>query len=159
MNTLAAELEDNPTPCDAGLEGGKGYLKVFEHNEKVQLLITGLTAEDRKAAAEYLATHDLSSLTGRIKSVASGSGSKEGMVSQALKLEELKKKAEERKQNQTIEEIKEEVKEVNKTVEEPEDPIAKALKEIEEKRKARKERGPIARFFHGIWLFLRSLIW
>lgn len=63
-NEVAEELEDYPTPCDNGLEMGKGYIKFFEdrrrefqQNEKHynQILITGKTAEDRHAAAVWLA--------------------------------------------------------------------------------------------------------
>lgn len=61
-NRAAAQLEKNPNPCNANLSGSAGYLKLFENNGKKQLLITGLTAEDRHQAARYLAREDLTIL-------------------------------------------------------------------------------------------------
>lgn len=61
-NKAAAQLEKNPNPCSANLSGSAGYLKLFEHNGKKQLLITGLTAEDRHQAARYLARENLALL-------------------------------------------------------------------------------------------------
>ena len=41
------------------LSPGEGMIKLFENNGKVQLLITGLTAEDRYQAAKFLAEKSL----------------------------------------------------------------------------------------------------
>ena len=61
-NRAAAQLEKNPQPCNTNLSGSAAYIKLYENNGKKQLLITGLTAEDRHQAARYLAREDLSLL-------------------------------------------------------------------------------------------------
>ena len=63
-NRAAAQLEGDPSPCNKNLGGSAGYIKLFEHNGKVQLLITGITAEDRNQAAKFLAERSLSQLNG-----------------------------------------------------------------------------------------------
>lgn len=74
-NTAAAMLEGNPKPCYKGLGGSVGYIKLFEHGSKVQVLITGLTEEDRHAAAKYLANKELSGIKTKEYMVQSYSGS------------------------------------------------------------------------------------
>jgi len=74
-NSAAAELEGNPRPCHANLGGGVGYIKLFEKNGKVQILITGLDADDRHAAAKFLAQRTLSSIDTKVHTVQSNSGS------------------------------------------------------------------------------------
>lgn len=61
-NIAAAQLEGNPEPCYKNLSGSTGYLKLFESNGKVQLLITGLTAEDRHQTAKFLASKNLDAM-------------------------------------------------------------------------------------------------
>ena len=61
-NIAAARLEGNPQPCNKNLGGSVAYIKIFQHNGKVQLLITGITAEDRHQAAEFLAERNLDKL-------------------------------------------------------------------------------------------------
>lgn len=74
-NKAAAILEGNKTPCYSNLSGGIGYIKLFEQNGKVQMLITGLTEKDRNAAAKFLATASLQNVLAKEFQVASGSGS------------------------------------------------------------------------------------
>lgn len=74
-NKAAAILEGNPSPCYANLSGGIGYIKLFEQNNRTQLLITGLDAKDRNAAAKFLATAALGNILAKEFQVASGSGS------------------------------------------------------------------------------------
>lgn len=74
-NKAAAILEGNPSPCHANLSGGIGYIKLFEQNNRTQLLITGLDAKDRHAAAKFLATASLQNILAKQFQVASGSGS------------------------------------------------------------------------------------
>jgi hypothetical protein len=74
-NKAAAILEGNPTPCYANLSGGIGYIKLFEQNNRTQLLITGLDAKDRQAAAKFLATASLQNILAKQFQVASASGS------------------------------------------------------------------------------------
>lgn len=59
-NTAAAQLEGFPNPCFAKYGGSVGYIKLFEQNGRVQLLITGLTPEDRHAAAKFFAQTNVS---------------------------------------------------------------------------------------------------
>jgi len=61
-NTAAFQLLGRPDPCYSGLGGSVGYIKVYEHGGKTQLLITGLTEQDRNEAAKFLADEDLSTL-------------------------------------------------------------------------------------------------
>lgn len=61
-NRAAYALEGNPDPCFRNLGGSSGYIKLFENNGKVQLLITGLTAQDRHAAAKFLAERSLTNI-------------------------------------------------------------------------------------------------
>jgi len=58
-NRAAYALEGNPEPCYKNLGGSAGYIKLFENDGKVQLLITGLTAQDRHAAAKFLAEKNI----------------------------------------------------------------------------------------------------
>jgi len=74
-NRAAAQLEGHPKPCHAGLGGSVGYIKLFEQGAKTQVLITGLTAEDRHEAANYLAEKDLSSLKVTEYTVPTSTGS------------------------------------------------------------------------------------
>jgi hypothetical protein len=74
-NKAAAILEGNPSPCHANLSGGIGYIKLFQQNNRTQLLITGLEEEDRHAAAKFLATAALHNILATEFQVASGSGS------------------------------------------------------------------------------------
>jgi len=83
-NKAAAILEGNKTPCYANLSGGIGYIKLFEQNGKVQLLITGLDEEDRHAAAKFLATASLQNVLAREFQVASGSGSNSATYTPSL---------------------------------------------------------------------------
>ena len=58
VNSAAAELEgESGSKCDASLEEGKGYIKLFEHGNRVQILVTGLESTDRRAAARVLARY------------------------------------------------------------------------------------------------------
>ncbi len=74
-NKAAAQLLGNPEPCNNELGGSFGYIKLFENNGKVQLLITGLNEKDRHSAAKYLAETDLKGLKTTAHIVFSGSGS------------------------------------------------------------------------------------
>lgn len=81
-NKAAAQLEGNPNPCFANLGGSAGYIKVFEHNGKQQLLITGLTPEDRHQAARFLARENLASLKVSSFIIPTSTGSKPAYFSQ-----------------------------------------------------------------------------
>ena len=164
VNSAAAKLEGNPEPCDAGLEGSTGYIKFFESDDGVQILITGLTGEDRRAAAEYLAEEDMSEVTGRIKSVDSNSGSKPGQAFEEWKkkIEELKQQGEEEEETEEEpEEIEtnqtEEAEPVKEVEQEDNEAVLKALEEIREKRAKEEQGGLITSFFRAIWRFLTWL--
>ena len=58
VNSAAAELEgEKGSKCSKSLEEGKGYIKLFEHGNRVQILVTGLESTDRRAAARVLARY------------------------------------------------------------------------------------------------------
>lgn len=76
VNRAAAQLENNPLDCEAGLQDETGYIKVFTHSNKVQLLITGLSAEDRQYVAEMLGDGDLENINRSTYSVKTHTGSK-----------------------------------------------------------------------------------
>ncbi len=74
-NTAAAQLMGNPVPCYKNLGGSVGYIKLFEKNGKVQLLITGLKDKDRNAAAKFVANANLKSINFTEYVINSNSGS------------------------------------------------------------------------------------
>ncbi len=61
-NRAAAQLMGNPEPCYKDLAGSVGYIKLFESNGRVQVLITGLDERDRNAAAKFLAEQSLTNI-------------------------------------------------------------------------------------------------
>lgn len=74
-NRAAAQLMGNPVPCYKDLAGSVGYIKLFENNSKVQILITGLDEKDRNAAAKYLADKSMVNIKTNEYIVVSNSGS------------------------------------------------------------------------------------
>jgi len=74
-NKAAATLEGNPNPCYKNLGGGVAYIKLFEHGSAAQLLITGLTPQDREEAARYLAQNNLDTLKVRTFIIPTHTGS------------------------------------------------------------------------------------
>jgi hypothetical protein len=84
-NKAAAQLMGNPEPCYKDLGGSVGYIKVFESNGRVQVLITGLDEKDRNAAAKYLANKDLSGVKTTEYLVSSNSGSVPAFFEQKMK--------------------------------------------------------------------------
>jgi hypothetical protein len=84
-NKAAAQLLGNPEPCYKNLGGSVGYIKVFESNGRVQVLITGLDEKDRNAAAKYLANKDLSGVKTTEYLVSSNSGSVPAFFEQKMK--------------------------------------------------------------------------
>lgn len=74
-NKAAFVLEGRPSPCYKNLGGSSGYIKLFEQNGRRQLLITGLTAADRHAAAKYLASQPLTNLRVPLYIVPTGTNS------------------------------------------------------------------------------------
>ncbi len=75
VSSSAGALEGNPLDCNEGLEDGKGYVKVFEKEGRVQFLITGLMPEDRKYVAEKLAKGELQNINEKVYSISTGTGS------------------------------------------------------------------------------------
>jgi len=74
-NRAAAQLMGNPEPCYKDLGGSVGYIKLFERNGRVQLLITGLDEKDRNAAAKFLAEKSMVNIKTTEYIVPSNSGS------------------------------------------------------------------------------------
>ncbi len=84
-NRAAAQLLNNPEPCFKDLAGSVGYIKLFESNGRVQLLITGLDEKDRHAAAKFLAEKNFASIKTKEYIVQSNSGSVPAFFEQKLK--------------------------------------------------------------------------
>ena len=84
-NRAAYKLLGEPEPCYKDLGGSLGYIKLYENNGKVQLLITGLDEKDRHAAAKYLAERSLANIKTKEYIVTSGSGSVPAFFEQKLK--------------------------------------------------------------------------
>lgn len=74
ISYAAAVLEGNPDDCFEGLEGSTGYVKLFEHGTRVQLLISGLTPEDRQVVARKLAEGDFENVDDAEIAVKTGTG-------------------------------------------------------------------------------------
>ncbi|PIN74717.1 hypothetical protein COV18_05855 [Candidatus Woesearchaeota archaeon CG10_big_fil_rev_8_21_14_0_10_37_12] len=75
-NRAAYDLQGNPDPCYKNLGGSSGYIELYSNNGRTQLLITGLTAEDRYAAAKFLATKTLTSLNTKQYIISTNTGSR-----------------------------------------------------------------------------------
>ena len=75
-SNAALKLEGNPSPCYKNLGGSAGYIKLFENNGNVQILITGLTAQDRNKAAKFLAQQRLNQLKLKTYILSTGTNSK-----------------------------------------------------------------------------------
>lgn len=75
-SNAALKLEGNPSPCHKNLAGSAGYIKLFENNGNVQILITGITAEDRHKAAKFLANSKLDQLKLKTYILSTGTNSK-----------------------------------------------------------------------------------
>lgn len=71
----AAKLQGEPEPCYKFLSPGSGHIRLYENNGKYQLLITGLSPEDRYQAAKFLANQPLKDLTARTHVIATGTNS------------------------------------------------------------------------------------
>ncbi len=87
----ASKLMGDPNPCYKDLGGSVGYIKLYENNGKVQLLITGLDEKDRSAAAKYLANRNLKDIATNEYIVPSNSGSLPTFIEQRLKAKNVTK--------------------------------------------------------------------
>ncbi len=146
INSAAAELEGNPTFCYQGLEGGRGYVKIFSNNGKYQLLITGISAEDRKAMAEFLAEKDLEDLAVTEYSISTFSGSKTKVPEQTKTIQTTKIEP------KTVEEQKEETtKEIIPKTKDEKEEIKVEQKEEEKITEILKETKPKKRFFGKVF--------
>ena len=148
-NRAAAQLLGNPSPCYNDLGGGIGYIMVFQHDDKVQLLITGIDEKDRRAAAKFLADKSLESITTDEHMVPSGSGSTPQFYAQKLK-EELERLEAQNQTNTTV--IAQPVQETT-TVEAPAEPNITEYGEYEPLEDLPEEKG----FFARIWAWLTGL--
>ncbi len=74
-NRAAYKLMGEPEPCYRDLGGSVGYVKLYENNGKVQLLITGVSEKDRNAAAKFLAQANIENVRTKEHIVPSNSGS------------------------------------------------------------------------------------
>ncbi len=64
VNTVAADLMENPEVCTEGFEPGKAMLKYFERNGNDALLVAGYEAQDTVGASYVLADYDEYDLEG-----------------------------------------------------------------------------------------------
>lgn len=71
----ASFLQGDPNPCYKNLAASTGHIRLYEHNGKYQLLISGITEKDRSEAVKYLARQSLSGLTGKTHAIPTGTGS------------------------------------------------------------------------------------
>lgn len=149
INKAAADLEGNPSFCYEGLEGGKGYAKLFTNNGKIQLLITGLTAEDRKAMAEYLASSYLGNLKTKTISIKTNSGSQ--TPTRPVQLSVTTEESE-------SEEIEEELVIITPEIE-PKTEEKEEQKEIEKKKeeKVEEKKGFFGKIISAISNFFKNL--
>lgn len=74
-SSSAFELMGRPDPCYRDLGGSVGYIKLFHHGTKMQLLITGLNEKDRNAAAKFIANTNLKGINLAEYVINSNSGS------------------------------------------------------------------------------------
>ncbi|MBW3019563.1 hypothetical protein KY329_05260 [Candidatus Woesearchaeota archaeon] len=81
-NQAAWQLEGYPADCEEGLADSAGYVKVFSNGNKVQVLITGLSAEDRQIVGEKLAEGDLDNTDSELFVYQTGTGSTPSKKSQ-----------------------------------------------------------------------------
>jgi len=152
-NRAAYRLMGSPEPCYKDLGGSLGYIKLYENNGKIQLLITGLEDKDRHAAAKYLAEKSLSNIKTKEYLVPSGSGSVPAFFEQRLRERNAAQNASE--QNVTsVAEIKNvtqtvPVVNVSKTVQKPVPGAYEPLKEIPKKEKLG--------FWASIWAWIKGL--
>lgn len=169
VNKAAAELEGNPSFCYQGLEGGKGYAKLFSNNGKYQLLITGVSAEDRKAMAEFLAERYLGDLDVTTYSISSYSGSKTPEKPSHLDVDKTVSVSVEKSDENIIEEdeeiVVEEVKITPVKKEKKEEPKGEEKKEVDNtqeikednKQEIKEEKGFFGKIFSAIENFFSSL--
>ncbi len=68
-------LQGKPEPCYKNLAASAGHIRLYENNGKYQLLITGLTPEDRYEAAKFIANKPLKDLTTKTYVIATSTGS------------------------------------------------------------------------------------
>ena len=55
VNTVAAELLDNPDDCTEGLVQGKAIIKLFKNGNKIAMLVAGYNSNDTTLAGKVIA--------------------------------------------------------------------------------------------------------
>ena len=126
-NTITEDIMDNPKPCDKELTDGKAFIRMYQNDENVQIVIMGYNEGATREVANILRDYQEHELKGN-----------EYIIN--LKPEEVIVEPEEVKEEiiELKEEIKEEAKEVEETppknvieIEPKEPPIEKELNIIE----------------------------
>lgn len=154
-NRAAYQLMGEPEPCYKSLGAGLGYIKVFDNNGKVQLLITGLDAKDRNAAAKYLAQKSLENIKTKEYLVPSGSGSIPAVFEQKLREKNAAQNASAQNVTDTAvvenvtQPISAPVENITKAVSKPAPGAYEPLKEIPKKEKLG--------FWGSIWAWIKGL--
>ncbi len=59
VNSAAASLMGNPSPCEKDFTEGKAMIKLYNNGNNVALLVAGYSAADTLRAAQVVANHDL----------------------------------------------------------------------------------------------------
>ena len=56
-NEITAEIMDNPAPCDNDLIDGKAFIRMYENNNNVQIVIAGYNDKATREAANVLGNY------------------------------------------------------------------------------------------------------
>ncbi len=154
-NRAAYQLMGSPEPCYKNLGAGLGYIRVFDNNGKVQLLITGLDERDRNAAAKYLAQKSLENIKTKEYLVPSGSGSVPAFFEQKLRERNAAQNASVRNVTSVAEvenvtqPVSAPIVNVSKAVTKPAPGAYEPLKEVPKKEKLG--------FWASIWAWIKGL--
>lgn len=155
--STAAMLQGNPKPCYKHLAASTGHIRLYEHNNKYQLLITGLTEEDRHEAALFLANQPLKDIRSRTHAIRTMTNSTPQYYNRTTKkntkviytpsTQNISESQPETGSKVTEQESETQEKEISKKSKEPEYGEYEPLERIPEKR------GFLAR----LWAWLKGL--
>ncbi|HIH42473.1 TPA: hypothetical protein HA246_02400 [Candidatus Woesearchaeota archaeon] len=101
FSSAAHKLLGTPEPCDKGMEDGAGYIKVFNFNNHVEVLVTGKGENEVNKAAAVLAQSKLNNLAGINVKVTGEEGSYQIMNA----AEEEKKETEQKEEKEPVVEL------------------------------------------------------
>ncbi|MBL7054524.1 hypothetical protein ISS05_02090 [Candidatus Woesearchaeota archaeon] len=140
-NRITAEIMDDPVPCDEDLTEGKAFIRIYQHNNNVQIVVAGYNAEATREIANILRDYPEHDLKGQ-----------EYIINTKPEVKEEKNEVEEEKKPEVKEEIKEEkerIAEESKKIEENQQKNEIEVKPVEQKEE-KKELNMIQRMVN--WL-------